>query len=654
MSIDPQNITILLVEDAAVMRNIEVKTLDTLGFKNIIEAENGDIAIQKLQEMERIDIVISDWNMPEKDGFELLKWIRSDEKYRQMPFIMATGQGDKKQQQKAMDAGVSSYIAKPFDSVELKNKIDEAFGVKKAPEKLSEEERKPRRSVSGKVKLRIGHIQITDHLVLGVLKHLIEKGEMTPQYFDLETQCLPGWNPVADALERGRLDAACVLAPIAMDLYSFNVPIKMILLAHKNGSIFVRNRKGDYKEPYQNFFRGKSFLIPHKLSVHHMLSHMFFDRAGLKAGMNGDRGMDVNFEVVAPVKMPEFLRSNEEACGFMVAEPIGTKAIASGIAELQFLSGELWSQHPCCIVAMRDEFIGPHTDAVYELTEMLVRAGTFIEQKPELAAEVAVNFLDPDKRLGLKVPLLKNVLTETQGIKAGDLFPLIEDFDIMQRYMSEKMGVGAIIDLEKFIDIRFARAAYKDRITSHQPSNLHAGEAVVHEILYRGADEEDTVNTKAMLNKEGKYLTFRLGEQEYGIDILKIKEIIGMLPIRTIPCSVPFIKGVINLRDTIIPVIDLRLKFGMPEISYTDRTCIIVLDLDNNGKPVHLGIAVDTVLEVLNIKASEIEDTPYFGVNIDTRLILAIAKMDKGIKILLDIDEVFEWEDEKVKDSLLL
>ncbi len=653
MSIDPQNITILLVEDAAVMRNIEVKTLDTLGFKNIIEAENGEAAIQKLQEAERIDIVISDWNMPEKDGFELLRWIRSDEKYRQMPFIMATGQGDKKQQQKAMDAGVSSYIAKPFDSIELKNKIEEAFGIKKVPEKLSAEERKPRKTASGKVKLRIAHIQITDHLVLGVLKHLIEKGDMSPKYFELETQCLPGWNPVADALERGRVDAACVLAPIAMDLYSFDVPIKMILLAHKNGSIFVRNRKGDYKEPFQNFFKGKSFLIPHKLSIHHMLSHMFFDRVGLRAGMNGDRGMDVNFEVVAPVKMPEFLRSNEEACGFMVAEPIGTKAIASGVAELQFLSGELWSQHPCCIVAMRDEFIGPHTDAVYELTEMLVRAGNFIEQKPELAAEVAVNFLDPDKRLGLKVPLLKNVLTETQGIKAGDLFPLIEDFDIMQRYMAEKMKVGSIIDLEKFIDIRFARAAYKDRITSHQPSNLHATEEVVSEILYRSVNEE-IVNAKSMLNKEGKYLTFRLGEQEYGIDILKIKEIIGMMPIRSIPCSVPFVKGVINLRDTVIPVIDLRLKFGMEEISYTDRTCIIVLDLESRGRHLHLGIVVDTVLEVLNIRASEIEDTPYFGVNIDTRLILAIAKMDKGIKILLDIEEVFEWEDEKIKDSLLL
>ncbi|MDM8535346.1 chemotaxis protein CheW [Desulfobacterales bacterium HSG17] len=159
-----------------------------------------------------------------------------------------------------------------------------------------------------------------------------------------------------------------------------------------------------------------------------------------------------------------------------------------------------------------------------------------------------------------------------------------------------------------------------------------------------------------MLNKEGKYLTFKLGEQEYGIDILKIKEIIGMMPVRSIPCSTTFIKGVINLRDNVIPVIDLRLKFGMEEIAYTDRTCIIVLELENNGKSIHMGIAVDTVLEVLSIKASEIENTPYFGSNIDTRLILAIAKMDKGIKILLDIDSVFDWEvqEETEIDQLLL
>lgn len=654
MSIDPQKVTILLVEDAAVMRNIEKKTLNTLGFKTIIEAEDGSIAIKLLQETEGIDIVISDWNMPNTDGFQLLEWIRNSEEYPDLPFIMATGQGDKKQQKKAIEAGVSSFIAKPFDSIELRNKIDEAFGIKKA-EKTASEDIGPQRAASGKVKLRIAHIQITDHLVLGVLKHLIARGEMIPRHFVLETKCLPGWNPVADALEKGRVDAACVLAPIAMDLYSFDVPIKLILLAHKNGSIFVRNRHGDYRDPFQDYFRNKSFLIPHKLSIHHMLSHMFFDRIGLRAGMDGEFHADVNFEVVAPVKMPEFLKENVDACGFMVAEPIGTKAIASNVAELQFLSGELWAEHPCCVVAMRDDFIGPHTDAVYELTEMLVKAGKFIEEKPELAAEVAVDFLDPDKRLGLKVPLLKNVLKEKQGIKAGDLFPLIEDFEIMQDYMVNKMGIGSMINLEKFIDIRFAKAAYKDRIMSHKPSNLHATTDVINEILQRGFDE-DAVSSKAMLNKEGKYLTFKLGDQEYGIDILKIKEIIGMMPVRSIPCSTDFIKGVINLRDNVIPVIDLRLKFGMEEIGYTDRTCIIVLELENNGNSVLMGIAVDTVLEVLSIKASEIENTPYFGSNIDTKLILAIAKMDNGIKILLDIDSVFDWDAQEGSeiDQLLL
>lgn len=191
----------------------------------------------------------------------------------------------------------------------------------------------------------------------------------------------------------------------------------MVLLAHKGGSICVRSTQGEYREPYQDFFKKKTFLIPHKMSVHHMLAHMFFSRIGIKPGMAGGEAIDLNFEVVAPIKMPEFLRGNPDTCGFMVAEPLGTKSIASGIAVLQFLSSQLWENHPCCVVAIRDDFTSPYTDAVYEFTEMLVQAGKFIENRPETAAEVAVSFLDPQKMLGLKVPVLKNVLTEAQGIK---------------------------------------------------------------------------------------------------------------------------------------------------------------------------------------------------------------------------------------------
>ncbi len=479
-----------------------------------------------------------------------------------------------------------------------------------------------------------------------MLKHLIEKNEVTPRHFELETHCMAGWNAVQDALEKGTVDAAFILAPIAMDLFNFGTPIKLTLLAHKGGSIFVRGNQGEYREPYQDFFRHKSFLIPHKLSVHHMLAHMFFNGIGLKAGMVAEGEIDVNFEVTAPIKMPEFLGKNPNACGFMVAEPIGTKAIAQDVAELQFLSGEMWENHPCCVVAMREDFIGPYADAVYEFTEMLVDAGKFIDSKPELAAEIAVSFLDPNKQLGLKVPILKNVLTEAQGIKSGDLFPIIEDLDRMQHYMFDNMGIGSIIDLEKFVDTRFAEVACKDRISVRKSSRLHAADEAALEILNRSAQAKEN-SGKAMLGKEGKYLSYVMGNQEFGMDILKIREIIGMVPIRSLPQTPPYVKGVINLRGRVIPVLDLRLKFGMAATDFTDRSCIIVLELEFDGQPVNIGIAVDRVSEVLDIKASEIESTPAFGANIDTSHLLAMATLGESVKLLLDIDTILS--DKEVK-----
>ncbi len=652
MAIDPKKIKILLVEDAATMRMIEKKTLQKLGFDNIVEAEDGNRGIAALQNEDDIDIVISDWNMPNKDGLELLEWIRSSEKLKDIPFIMATGHGDKKQEKVAVDAGVSSFVAKPFNGEELKKKIDEAFGVDEKSEEVKKMERIPRTGSSGKVRLKIAHIQITDHLVLGVLKHLIDRGEFTPQYFELESQCMPGWNPVREALEKGYVDAACVLAPIAMDLFSVGVPIRLVLFAHKNGSIFVRNRTGDYTDPYQNFFQGKSFYIPHKMSIHHMLSHMFFSKIGLRPGMVGEESIDVNFEIVDPIRMPEFLRINLDAAGFMVAEPLGTNTIAKGLADLQFLSGEIWEHHPCCVVAIRDDFIGPYPEAVYELTDMLVQSGQFIEKKPEIAAEVAVSFLDPEKKLGLRVPILKNVLREKQGIKTGDLYPDISDLDRIQQYMHRHMNIGSLIDLDKFVDLRFADKACRETMSNRKPSRLHDSREYIQKLLFTGVEEE-IKGSKAMLSKEGKYLTFNLAEQEYGIDISKIREIIGMMPIRGIPKADPHVKGVINLRNKVIPVIDLRLKFGMAEKEYNDRSCIIVLEFDIQGRIIQIGVAVDSVSEVLNIKASEIEETPHFGGDIDTDHILAMATVDGDVKILLDIDNVLDFKDVETVEEYL-
>ncbi len=140
--------------------------------------------------------------------------------------------------------------------------------------------------------------------------------------------------------------------------------------------------------------------------------------------------------------------------------------------------------------------------------------------------------------------------------------------------------------------------------------------------------------------KTGKYLTFTLSDESYGIGILKVKEIIGLMPITSIPRTPEFIKGVINLRGKVIPVMDLRLKFGMGEIPYTDRTCIIVVEIDGDSGTVLIGIVVDAVSEVLNISKEEIEDTPSFGTKLNTDYILGMAKTEGGVKILLNIDKV--------------
>ncbi len=134
----------------------------------------------------------------------------------------------------------------------------------------------------------------------------------------------------------------------------------------------------------------------------------------------------------------------------------------------------------------------------------------------------------------------------------------------------------------------------------------------------------------------GLYLTFVLGEEQYGLEILKVNAILSLMPITPLPQAPHYVRGVINLRGKIIPVIDVRLKFGMMEAESTSETCIIVVDL--NGA--QLGMIVDTVRDVINIEDSQIEDAPRYGNNLDSDYIRGLGKVGKDVKILLDIDKV--------------
>ncbi|MCP4673524.1 MAG: ABC transporter substrate-binding protein, partial [Desulfobacula sp.] len=397
MSIDT-GMTILVVDDSGTMRLMFKGMLQDVGFENILLAKDGKEAIERLPK-QKVDLVISDWNMPNMDGLALLKWIRSSEEYKDLLFIMATAQGDKSQEEVIKNEKGNGHIAKPFDAAQLKEKIEEVFGLKK--EDVLEEV--SHKVVNGKVQMKLGHIQITDHLILGVLKYQIEKGDVTPKYFDLETKCMPGWNPVQQSLEKGTIDGAFILAPIAMDLFAFNTPIKLVSLAHKNGSSFVRNKSysANSYDSLASFYKYKVVQIPHKMSVHNMLAHKFLKEMGLQPGVPGEKAINVRFEVVPPVKMPEIMKVNDNVAGFVVAEPIASNAIAKNIADLEFISASRWQNHPCCVVAMRDEFISKYSDAVYELVSLLVEAGKFVEKNKDKASEIAVAFLDPEKGLGL-------------------------------------------------------------------------------------------------------------------------------------------------------------------------------------------------------------------------------------------------------------
>lgn len=154
----------------------------------------------------------------------------------------------------------------------------------------------------------------------------------------------------------------------------------------------------------------------------------------------------------------------------------------------------------------------------------------------------------------------------------------------------------------------------------------------------------DRTSSNGAVQAEGqasrKYLAFLLSRERYGIQILNIQEIIKVPNITLVPQSPIYMKGVINLRGKIIPVVDLRLKFGMEERDYDQRTCIIVVNLQRNDQTIAVGVVVDMVLEVVTFLDSEVENPPHFGSHVETSFIIGMGKKDEQLNILLDIDKI--------------
>ena len=189
---------------------------------------------------------------------------------------------------------------------------------------------------------------------------------------------------------------------------------------------------------------------------------------------------------------------------------------------------------------------------------------------------------------------------------------------------------------------------YRDSTRAKNSGNLPPNAAQVQQQI-----DSITVSSD---HRIGKYLTFLLGREEFAIQVLKVREIIGIQDITAVPQMPAHIKGVINLRGKVIPVVDLRLKFCLPEMGYTQRTCIIVVQVQSGGVALQTGIIVDEVSEVLNLAAADIEDTPEFGAASGSGgiYLLGMAKVKGKVKILLDIDRVLSTQEVRGLDALAL
>jgi NitT/TauT family transport system substrate-binding protein len=303
--------------------------------------------------------------------------------------------------------------------------------------------------------IKIGYLKITDHLILGVTADKLNKSEEVFEHCSLEPVLMQHWNQVADALNDHSIDGAFILAPTAMDLFKSGTGIRLILFTHRSGSILVKNKNANIRKLED--FKGKIVLIPYQLSVHNMLFHKLLAEIGLKQGTTKDPDADVFLEVMAPSMMPEAIQYDEEGeiGGFIVAEPIGTQAIAGGFGEQVCLSKDLWPEHPCCVFVVRDEVINKNPEAIHEITKSLVKSGKFIDSNTDAAAIIGAEFLDQDEEV------IKKVLSEPNDrITTSRLFPRIKDLNTIQNYMHFDMKIMKDkINIEQLVDTRFADAA---------------------------------------------------------------------------------------------------------------------------------------------------------------------------------------------------
>lgn len=288
-----------------------------------------------------------------------------------------------------------------------------------------------------RVRVRIGHLPITDHLTI------IAASRSRFARLALEPVKFASWPELAEALKGGAIEGAFALTPIGLTLRQRGVPVKLVLLGHRNGSVLTVAREiGSAAD-----LKGKIVAIPSRFSTHNLLLRRYLARAGL------DAERDVQLVELPPPDMVQALATKRIAA-YIVAEPFGAQAELQGIGKVLVLSKDIWPNHVCCALLLREGLLAAHPEAVQELVTALVAAGRFATEHREEAARMSKPYLGQDPSVVL------HVLTSPPGrVTYDDLVPNAGDLAATQDDLLRHKLMAAPVDLASFLDDRFARAA---------------------------------------------------------------------------------------------------------------------------------------------------------------------------------------------------
>lgn len=288
-----------------------------------------------------------------------------------------------------------------------------------------------------RVKLKIGYLPITDHLlILAAEREQLRSVDIEPVKFS-------SWPDIAEATKAGAIDGAFLLTPIGLTLRKKGVPIKTILLGHRNGSVITVKNSGEINKVED--LKGKTIAIPSPFSTHNILLRKLLTERRI------DPARDLKIIDMAPPEMPVALATGR-IHGYIVAEPFGAQAEERKIGKVLILSKDIWHNHICCTLNLREQVIASYPEAVHELVAAMLRTAAYIEDNPARTAAGSV------KLFGQKPGIIEKVLTTPRDrLTFSNLIPARADFAATQDYMI-KFGIAREkVDLSGYIDDRFAR-----------------------------------------------------------------------------------------------------------------------------------------------------------------------------------------------------